>query len=131
MAAIVFSQLKPQPEGNVTVAEMEDVGNTPALTQLAAAATEIHWVQYDNTRNAAITFLKIWDVAAAPAVGTDAPDAFVFPCPPSEAGYCKISRGVDLVITNGVYVAALTSNDDSATTPPSGQFNCKIGHDST
>ena len=81
-----------------------------------ATSGVLHALVLDNTANAAITYVKLWDAASAGVtVGTTAPD-WVFKVPASAKRTIVFHDGV--AYANALVIAAVTGAGTAGVTPP-------------
>ena len=79
--AVTRTSLPTSISGGRTILYDSDADDT-AETDVMGGATKVNVMVIDNTSNAAISYLKLWD-AKGPTVGTTAPD-FIFQLPASQ-----------------------------------------------
>jgi hypothetical protein len=101
-----------------------DTVNAATAIAVKATAATVYNVEIDNTANAAITYVKLYNAAAAGVVvGTTVPDAVIM-APLST----KISFPIPLgwSFPTAVSVASVTAGGTAGTTPPSSAVVVKI-----
>lgn len=84
------------------------VSGTPALVAL----------EVDNTQNSIDVFLKIWDKATAPVIGTDDPDIVIRVSAGTKLVVPYPSDGDGVLFINPMYVACVTTGGTTGTTSP-------------
>jgi hypothetical protein len=89
---------------------------------IRAGATTVYYLDLDNSLNAATTYFKAWN-AAAPTVGTTAPD-MVIPVPASTRLPIPIPGG--LLFSANLSMAAVTTGGTAGTTAPSSNFTARV-----
>jgi hypothetical protein len=103
----------PAASGGLTASKLISAASTNA-TSVKASAGQLYNVQAFNT-NAAARFLKIYNKASAPTVGTDTPVA-VYLLPGASAGAgCVIEISNGLALGSGLAFALTTGIADSDT----------------
>lgn len=104
----LFVQQRAAPSGGATAGRLISAGSTNA-TSLKGSAGQIYMISAINL-NAAVRYLKIYNKATAPTVGTDTP-VWTFPIPASATGAgfvlsiptgVEFSLGIALALTTGV-----------------------------
>ena len=101
---------------NTDVDETED--------DVAAAAGTLYEIQIDNTANAAVTYIKLYDAgAAAVTVGTTAPD-WIFRIAASVSRTLVFPEGV--AFGTALSIAALTAGGTAGTTGPTSAVTCRV-----
>ena len=101
---------------NTDVDESED--------DVAAAAGTLYQIQIDNTGNAAVTYVKLYDAgAAAVTVGTTAPD-WIFRVAASVSRTIPFPEGA--AFATALSVAALTAGGTAGTTGPTSAVTVRI-----
>lgn len=113
IAATVTTSSVPAASGGLTASKLISAASTNA-TSVKASAGQLYNVQAFNT-NAAARFLKIYNKASAPTVGTDTPVA-VYLLPGASAGAgCVIEISNGLALGSGLAFAITTGIADSDT----------------
>lgn len=110
----VFSVVKPVTSGGLTMSKLVSAATTNA-TSLKASAGQIYGIQVYNT-NAAARYLKLYNKASAPTVGTDVP-VKVITIPGNTAGAgSNVSFGdLGVAFATGIAYALTTGAADSDT----------------
>ena len=97
-----------------------------------AAVTALYMLEIDNSENEVLTYFKAYN-AAAPTIGTTAPD-LVIPCAPPDADADPPFEGITrVVIPEGIAVfstalsyACVTTPGTAGTSPPAEAVAIKI-----
>lgn len=88
--------------------------NTDNSTSVTSTNTILHAI-YGFNINAAVRYLKIYDKATAPTVGTDTP-VFVYALPGGTTGVSAGPIVLDLELDNGLGFGIVTGITDASTT---------------
>ena len=89
-----------------------------------ASSGTIHAIVADNAANAAVSYLKLWDVASGSVtVGTTAPD-FIFRIPASTKRTIVFQEG--LAFATALTAACVTAGGTAGTTDPTSDFAVEI-----
>lgn len=115
----LWAQLRAGTTGGLTPYKLLSAASTNA-TSLKASAGQLNYLHVTNRHASAIAYLKFYNKASAPTVGTDTP-VQVYPIPPSYGGFnialapgLDFSTGIAFAITLGVAdsdTAAVAAND--------------------
>ena len=104
------------PLGTV-VATDTGLGHTGDMN-VRGGATNLYYLDCDNTANSAASYLKLWD-ATAPTVGTTAPD-WIFKIPANTRLPIPFPQGV--LFATGFSMAAVTTGGTAGVTDPVSAF---------
>lgn len=90
---------------------------TPQAIKTSAGLLHALWITNKATT---VLFVKLWDLAAAPTVGTDVPDIVVgIPGNASDNILAILAcGGRGIYFANGIYIAAVTTVANAGTTAP-------------
>ena len=106
--------LQPRTTGGLTMSKTTSAASTNA-TSVKASAGQVYSVQCFNV-NAAVRYLKLYDKASAPTVGTDTPvKTLAIPGDAAGAGFV-ISWPQGLAFATGIAFALTTEATDAGTT---------------
>jgi hypothetical protein len=92
-----------------------DVDATPV--EIATAPVDITAFQADNRDNTDANWLKVWDRATAPSVGTHKPD-MIFKIPAGKRRLCLLNAGHKHTFASGCYIAMVASKGWTGSTSP-------------
>ena len=99
-----------------------DLGGTKAAVK--ASSGTIHSIVADNSANAAVSYLKLWDVASGDVtVGTTAPD-WIFKLPASTKRTIIFNEGG--AFATALTAACVTAGGTAGTTNPTSDFAVEI-----
>lgn len=104
----------------------KDTGCTNSAVAIKASSGTLYAIYVDNSLNAAVTYLKLYDTAGAVVVGTTVPD-FVFKVPGLFVGNILIATS-GIAFTSGLQSAALTAGGTAGTTAPSAAFTIDVAY---
>ena len=109
------------PSGLTRYRETDLTGTKSAVK---ASSGTIHAIVADNAANAAVSYLKLWDVASGSVtVGTTAPD-FIFRIPASTKRTIVFQEG--LAFATALTAACVTAGGTAGTTDPTSDFAVEI-----
>lgn len=95
-----------------------------AVVAVAAAASTLYQIEVDNTANAAVTYVKLWNTASGGVtLGTTAPDMILM-LPASVSRTFVFPSGV--AFGTAVTVAAVTTAGTAGTTGPTSDVTVRI-----
>lgn len=103
-----------------------DIDLDAAAEQISAVGLDLLAIEVDNTQNVDAVYIKIYDVAASPTIGTDVPE-WVFKV--DGGGNRTIGFGDDgngLPTTNGAFIACVTTGGTAGTTSPTNDVEMTI-----
>ena len=101
---------------NTDVDETED--------DIDSGAGTLYLIEVDNTANAALTFVKLWNLASGSVtVGTTAPD-FVFQIPASVSRAIAFPQGI--AYDTALSIAAVTTAGTAGVTGPTSGVTCRV-----
>lgn len=96
--------------------------DSTAENDVFVGAVTIRLVDVDNSNNAAVTYVKLWN-ALSPTVGTTAPDMILM-CPASVRRVFAFPDGISF--GTGLSFAGLTTAGTAGTTSPTSNVTVKI-----
>lgn len=103
-----------------------DTAQAATAVAVKASSASVSYIDCDNAANAAATYVKLWNTAAASVtVGTTAPDFIVF-CPASTR--IAVVLPVALVFGTALSVASVTTAGTAGTTPPTTPITVRISY---
>lgn len=105
--------LQPTTSGGSSIYKNLDIDET-GVNVKASAGQLYGWYLFNNA--ASTRYVKLYDKATAPTVGTDAP-VFTLPVPAGAAANVAFPNGI--AFSNGIGVGAVTGVADSSTGAPS------------
>ena len=101
-----------------------DTDNAEVKVAVKASSAVIYSIDVDNTANAAITYVKLWDVASGGVtVGTTAP-SLIIPVPVSTRVPMIFPAGI--TFATAVTVATVTAAGTAGTTGPTSDVIVRI-----
>lgn len=103
--------VEPQTANGLSISRLVSAASTNATTAKASAGQLYGWYLYNA--NAAVRFLKIYDKASNPTVGTDTP-VLTIPIPPGSAANVEFTNGI--AFPTGIAFALTTGGVDSDNT---------------
>lgn len=104
----------------------QDTANTSTAVAVKASSATLYYLEADNTANAAVTYLKIWNVAAGSVVvGTTAPDE-IYMLRASTLEKIHIPGGK--VFGTALSCASLTTGGTAGVTGPSTAITVRIAY---
>lgn len=104
-----------------------DSANANAAIAVKGSSATIYMLVMDNTANAAVSYVKLYNLTTAVTVGTTVPD-MVFNIPASRSvTYNPVSdNGGGTVFGTGLQVATVTAGGTAGTTSPSSSVALRI-----
>lgn len=101
----------------LAASEFVDTVNGATAVAVKASAGTLHYIEVDNSANAAVTYTKLWNATTGSVtVGTTAPD-WVYMVPASVKIPFPVPGGV--AFATALTVASLTTGGTAGTTAPS------------
>lgn len=101
----------------------DTTSNATSEDDVRGGATTVYMVDVDNTANAAVSYVKLYD-SAAPTVGTTAPD-FVFKVTASTRKVFVLDMS-GVAFTTGLSFATVTAAGTAGTSSPSSSVIVRI-----
>lgn len=103
-----------------------DTANAATAVAVKASSTIVSYVQIDNSANAAVTYVKLYNVAVGSVtVGTTAPD-HIFYVPASVVKNFVFPDTV--TFATALTVASVTAGGTAGTSPPSTPITVRIAY---
>lgn len=104
-----------------------DTANAATAIAVKASSSTIYYIEADNTANAAVTYLKLWNTAAGSVVvGTTAPD-MVLPLLASTK-HVFVFPGGTAFFSSALSCASVTTAGTAGTTPPTTPITVRIAY---
>lgn len=101
----------------------DTTSNATSEDDVRGGATTVYMVDVDNTANAAVSYVKLYD-SASPTVGTTAPD-FVFKVTASTRKVFVLDMS-GIAFTTGLSFATVTAGGTAGTSSPSSSVIVRI-----
>lgn len=109
---------------NITANIVQDsASNATSEDNVRNGATTVYMVDVDNSANAAVTYVKLYD-SAAPTVGTTAPDMILKVTASARKVFVFDMAGI--AFTTGLSFASLTAGGTAGVTGPTSDVIVKI-----
>ncbi len=102
------------------------IDDSPFAILASAGITKVFGIEVDNTGNTSDVFVKLWDAASSPTVGTTVPNAGILRVEAGKKQPFFLNGPDGLAIADDLYVVCVTTGGTGGSTAPTNAVTADI-----
>jgi hypothetical protein len=100
--------------------------DSPFAILSGVGITKLFGIEVDNSGNTSDVFVKLWDAASSPTVGTTVPNAGILRVEAGKRQPFFLNGPAGLALSNNLYIVCVTTGGTGGTTAPTNAVTADI-----